>query len=144
MIEHMRINSDYPESGCWELHGYQDKDGYGKVILGGKTYQAHRYAYMRLKCPELTSEATLMHRCDNPPCWNPDHLEPGTQVDNVIDMVGKGRHRVGSTTLKVSEVRDMRELYRAGIGTTEISRRYNKPHRTVRDAVMRVTWKHIE
>lgn len=87
----MKLHSDYPESGCWELRGYKTKDGYRKVAEGGITYQAHRYAYMRLRFPQLTPNILLLHRCDNPPCWNPDHMQPGTHAENQADKVAKNR-----------------------------------------------------
>lgn len=33
----------------------------------------------------------IRHKCDNPGCCNPEHLESGTQKDNVADMFSRGR-----------------------------------------------------
>ena len=34
-----------------------------------------------------------MHSCDNPSCVNPDHLQQGTQLENILDSINKGRFR---------------------------------------------------
>ena len=33
------------------------------------------------------------HHCDNPACWNPDHIYAGDPTSNVADMLSRGRHR---------------------------------------------------
>lgn len=81
-------------SGCWEFNGYRNEDGYGQVRWGGRPgrlYRVHRLVYEAEYGP-LAPGQVLRHRCDNPPCCNPDHLEPGQQFDNIRDMVIRGRH----------------------------------------------------
>jgi hypothetical protein len=32
-----------------------------------------------------------LHHCDNPPCFNPEHIYVGSQSANVADMMNRGR-----------------------------------------------------
>ena len=84
-------------NGCMVYHGEKNPSGYGRVEMKGRTSRSHRrcgahraaYAMTWGECPAMP----LLHSCDNPACVNPCHLTPGTQAQNVADMVSRGRHR---------------------------------------------------
>lgn len=50
-------------------------------------------ALVALRDGELPADKVVMHTCDNPACINPEHLVVGTQVENMADMLAKGRGR---------------------------------------------------
>ena len=61
-------------SGCWNWTG-ATCHGYGKLMRDGVTHLAHRYYYEQRHGP-VPSGHHVHHRCENPLCVNPDHLEP--------------------------------------------------------------------
>ena len=65
--------------------------GYGVVRRGGRIHYVHRITYEAAHGPLKPGEQVL-HRCDNPPCYNVDHLFAGDQHVNLRDMTAKGRH----------------------------------------------------
>lgn len=75
---------------CWEWTGDRDKFGYGHVSWVGKPMLAHRVA-LSLTDGQWANSLSVCHSCDNPSCCNPAHLWRGTQRDNSLDMVRKGR-----------------------------------------------------
>jgi hypothetical protein len=79
------------ERGCMEWQGVRRKDGYGVLFVGTRRVAAHRYAYQLTHQVMLTADQFVCHKCDNPPCVNPDHLWIGSVRDNVADMIAKGR-----------------------------------------------------
>lgn len=80
------------KSGCHEFSGCRLPNGYGKVTRDGKTWLAHRLAWAVHK-GEIPDGLCVLHRCDNRCCINIDHLFLGTRVDNMQDMIAKGRAR---------------------------------------------------
>lgn len=68
----------------------------------------------------------VRHRCDNPPCFNVEHLETGTYSDNLADMFERGRDRFahgianGMAKLTDEQVDQIRRLWPAS-GRTQIS-----------------------
>src|SRR5712671_3499964 len=78
-------------TGCWNWIGAKAGNGYGVVNWNGDQIYAHRFAAMLWLGFDLTSNLEVLHRCDNPSCFKPDHLFIGTQKDNIDDAVRKGR-----------------------------------------------------
>lgn len=80
------------ETGCWIWnYGGHTRD-YPEIMIDRR-----RNSVARLILEVVTGESAdvARHRCDNPPCCRPDHLEWGTTQDNVADRVARGRSARG-------------------------------------------------
>lgn len=91
---------------CWPWTACAEKDyGHGQVYVGRKTDgrhtrdKAHRIAWM-FSHGWYPGDWVVRHRCDNPPCQNPAHLQIGTHADNAHDRAvrGRGRSTKGETS----------------------------------------------
>ncbi len=75
--------------GCFEWIGNRTND-YAKITFNKKTWYGHRLVWT-LSNGEIPKGIKVLHKCDNPPCINPDHLFLGTQLENMLDKISKGR-----------------------------------------------------
>ncbi len=55
---------------------------------------AHRCSFIEFK-GKIPEGLLVCHSCDNRACINPDHLWVGSQKENAIDSVKKGRASLG-------------------------------------------------
>ncbi len=86
---------------CWVWKGKPDASGYGVTSVDLISTYAHRLSFEIYHHP-IPQGLYVCHKCDNRICSNPDHLFVGTHLDNMRDMVAKGRHRFGKNNKKTN------------------------------------------
>lgn len=136
-----------PATGCWNWTAGLTSRGYGKIKFGGKTYAVHRLAAILWCGLDPESRLQACHSCDNPRCFNPEHLFPGTNLENVQDMMAKGRHHFGSNhyaaRLQASDIPTIRRRLAIGDGPTAIARSYGVHVSAIRHIASGKNWKHL-
>lgn len=119
--------------GCWEWHAAKNSKGYGTIVAGGSVQLAHRVAY-ELYVGPIPNGYLVCHHCDNPGCVNPEHLFTGTPLDNVRDMLVKGRHRPPRKKFSHAEVIQLRNGFNPDNHVmTDLAREYGIAPRTLKD-----------
>ncbi len=73
------------DAGEWLA--FKTKKGYGQFHLSGGKKFTHTYFYEKIKGPILNS-LLPDHLCRNRSCCNPNHLEPVTNLENVLRGIG--------------------------------------------------------
>lgn len=99
-------------SGCILWIGSIATNGYGRMKIGRRFFQAHRVSWELVNGP-IPPGMFICHRCDIRPCVNPLHLFVGTQADNMRDCAAKGRLS-GQRRLTEDLVSTARRRHRGG------------------------------
>lgn len=137
---------------CWIWNRLHKGRRYGQFRVGNKMMAAHRVSWT-LHVGEIPKNIIIRHKCDNPRCVNPEHLELGTQQDNMKDMTSrnrqsKGEHRPNSKLLD-AQIIEIRQLYATGLySCADLAILYSLPVyqrscSTIRSIVSRKTWRHL-
>lgn len=140
--------------GCWLWTASTNNHGYGTMSFRCKSHYVHRLSWMLHHDGRLPPKGlNVLHRCDNPPCVNPDHLFLGTHKDNMRDCIEKGRFvcakpQRGSAAkvskLTESQVGEIRQRYSAGrVTSRNLGREYGVDKTTILHIVHRRSWAHV-
>lgn len=144
----MKISSG---NKCWEWVGAMSGNGYGNFGFKGKTDKAHRVSWVIHNLNAIPEGMCVCHKCDNRACVNPNHLFLGTQQENMLDMVKKGRHvspdqsgeKHPRTKLTTRCVRNIRSLIAMGASCKKMASIYKLDSRAISSIKIGKTWKNV-
>lgn len=134
-----------PKTGCWDVQGWAlPHSGHVQIQTSARgRVRAHRLAWELVHGP-IPKGQVICHTCDNPRCVNVEHLFIGTQRDNILDSIRKGRYNAfGRQKLNAAQVLEIRALARRGLLHKDIARRFKVARNTVSQIVNRVCWQHV-
>lgn len=135
-------------TNCWQWTGCVVAR-YGQIGLGhpstpgSKRWKTHRFSWELHNGP-IPEGQTVRHKCDNPLCVRPDHLEIGTQKQNVHDSILRGRRNAfGHQKLTVDDVRVIRLQLANGLTHAEIASAFSIGRSTVTNIANNHTWSSV-
>jgi hypothetical protein len=89
-LNFFKENVHAESAACVEWPYRCNANGYGTIMIRKRSWLVHRYAWTCIHGP-IPGRLLVCHRCDNRRCFNPEHLFLGTDRDNCLDMIRKGR-----------------------------------------------------
>lgn len=96
--------------------------------MDGKPVYVHRFVYEQVHHVKLGPKDFVCHSCDNPSCFNIDHLFLGNDRTNTDDKVSKGRQARGfmlpNTRLSDDDVASIRAARKAGARNKDLAVQY--------------------
>lgn len=99
------------EKECWPWIGQSLNRGYGYIGIGGRNSGkelSHRISWV-FKNGKIPNGKVVRHKCHNRLCCNPNHLQLGTQADNVADMWVRKNGPKGNARLTKKQIAKIRK-----------------------------------
>jgi hypothetical protein len=137
---------------CWLYRPAVRSNGYGAVKYQGRTLRASHLSWTLHHGP-VPDRLWVLHRCDTPPCVNPDHLFLGNRSDNMRDAAAKGRldqqlnplrRRAARSPFTPDDVRSVRSRYAGGgITMEQLGSEFGVTKHAIWRIVHRLNWSDI-
>lgn len=140
-----RVSIQEP-SACWLWTGaLRKKFAHGDFRIQGRTYVTSRIAYVLHHGGPIGSEDIVRHKCDDPRCCNPAHLELGSHADNVADRVARGRSACGGRNGRAKLTEEQALICRDAhlLTQSELARIFGVSRRVVAQIRSGATWRYL-
>jgi hypothetical protein len=131
-----------PNDGCWYWLGCVTGNGYGHISFLGRVEYTHRLAAVVNHGLDLESGLCVRHTCDHPACFNPDHLQVGTQKENMEDAAAKGR--MGGYRLTPSAVASIKYQLDHGATYRTLATQHGVSTTAIGQIARGETWKDVQ
>lgn len=147
MGKRRKIEYKIDENNCFICTSHKpDSYGYFRIKENKEVKMLHRVIYE--ECfDSIPNGYMVRHRCDNPSCINPEHLEVGTHRDNMDDRDNRNRTLKGSnhgmSKLSELDVLFIRKCLKDGASQASLAEKYKVNKKVIYDIKNRNIWKHI-
>jgi hypothetical protein len=124
---------------CWLWDGYTNKYGYATFRIEKERFNSHRLMYLHCY-GAIPDGCVVRHTCRNG-CVNPDHLELGTQYENMADKLRdntliRGQSHYNS---KLSELQ-VKEIKNSKLSLSKLAKQFGVAKSTINDIQLGRTW----
>lgn len=126
-------------SQCWPWKQAPNSEGRPYWQHGGKRRLAYHVTY-ELVIGDIPKGKLLRHKCDNPICCNPYHLELGDHQQNMDDMKQRERHGLPHHAVKAIK----KLLAVKGSTHKAIAELYGVSRETITAIANSRTYKHVD
>ena len=142
------VESIIPDAnGCLNWPMGISATGYGIYSIGNFSYSVPRLVFNTLSTGKYDDKLVVRHKCDNRVCCNIDHLEIGSQSDNLMDASKRKRLRIGEfnnqSVFSEEQINKIRGSYPLK-STVELAKEYNTNPQTIRSIIIGKTWAHVQ
>lgn len=135
------------QEGCWGWKSFLDNGGAGKIGSRDHAISAYRASWI-LHMGKIPEALSVLHKCHNRACTNPDHLYLGTAKDNYDDMVNAGRRKASkqhakSAKLNREKAKEVKRRLLNGESQYSIARFFEVSRGTIQDIHRGKSWKDV-
>jgi len=150
--EKLLQNRKITPNDCWEWTRARNKAGYGQITINYKQLGVHQVSaiiFLNFDINSTNKRTNLIcHTCDNPPCFNPNHLFISTQSKNREDTFHRNRTSQKGTKnnnhkLIEQEVIEIKDLLKQKNTLISIAKKYKVSFQTISLIKNEKTWKHL-
>ena len=138
------------DNGCFICTSHSRNKGYPLSWFNGKKVRLSRFVYEQMH-GEIPEGHVIRHKCDVRACINPEHLETGTQQENIWDAYKRNRmkccvgERNSNAKLTIEKVKEIKvALENKSDSNYGLARRYGVSDMAIRKIKKGQMWAYVK